>query len=193
MPMEIRGGPTVKELFIKTVLLGGVGAAALTGCGSEADGGIGQAESSVASTETTNPSTTQQSPIPTLEMTPSTMNYELCAQGWWEDEDGKRRPAVQEDPLVISVDGRCNTPFESIQVGMYGQPRQEGPAPIIVENGDLIEPICTTSDQWIQDIRGPAYGSDVWVRGVTEQGETGFIPEVNVGYVDEGAIGQCPV
>lgn len=124
-------------------------------------------------------------------LSPRIMTAELCEQGFWEDKDGKRRPPVQEDPLIIRVDGRCNTPLEVEKNGVYNSPRQQGKAPIVVVNGDALGVECYTTGEPIQDIRGPRSSSDVWLGVVTADGKQGLFPETNAGYVDESKLDPC--
>lgn len=112
-----------------------------------------------------------------------------CEQ-FWQDEDKKRRPLVQDDPVVVRVDGRCNVPLDDPHVGVYNTPSQESPSKptFIAQNGDALAVDHYTTGQWVQDIRGGVSGSDVWLAVINSAGEEGFVPEVNVGYVDERGL-----
>lgn len=131
-------------------------------------------------------------------LSPRTMTEEGCYEKWWRDEEGARRPLVQEDPPIARVDGRCNTPLPDEVVGIYPQPRQEGEPTVAVVNGDALGIECATTvdaqgdpAQYIQDIRGPIHGSRVWLGVVTADGKVGLIPEVNKGYADETRYRKC--
>jgi hypothetical protein len=116
-----------------------------------------------------------------------------CMDSWWLDEEGKRRPAVQADPLTVRVDGRCNVPLNSELVGGYSTPEQTAPgtAPVKLHNGDALGVECYVTGQDIQDVRGPSSSSNVWVGAVTTKDERVFVPEVNVGYVNEASLPAC--
>jgi hypothetical protein len=114
-----------------------------------------------------------------------------CYNDFWTDEEGKRRPAVQTDPLIVRVEGRCNTPLNSELVGGYYTAEQRGSAPVKLRNGDALGAECRINGQDIMDIRGAASSSRVWLGAVTASGAQVFVPEVNVGYVDEGSLAPC--
>lgn len=150
------------------------------------------------STENTNPGTTtapfevrQDWSLPRrVTLSPRVLTAELC-QDHWQDKAGSRQPLVQAEPPVVRVDGRCNTPLDSEEVGIYDTPEQAGHAPIVAVNGDALGVECYEAGQPIQDIRGSSSNSNIWLGVVTRTGDTGLIPEVNVGYFDESTIRQC--
>lgn len=184
-----------------------LGVAVLAGCGKDIPSGTTTVTRTITSAEPA-PTTTQPAPAtselsppfkvtrkwelpPRKTLKPRIMTEELCAEGFWWDKDGRRRPAVQRNPLILRVDGRCNSPLEIEENGIYKSPKQEGKAPITVVNGEALGVECYTEGQAIQDIRGPSTSSEVWVGVVTREGETGYFPWTNTGFTPLGDTKQC--
>ncbi len=184
---------------LSTVLL--AAGLAIAGCGSDNKGGSERKDSTQTTAVNNGDSkdakkapfpVTHQWSLPERELfAPRIMTAGLCQEDFWQDEDGKRRPPVQADPLIIRVDGRCNTPLDVEENGVYNSPQQQGRAPIVVRNGDALGVECYTTGQAIQDIRGPRTSSNVWLGVITADGKQGFFPETNAGYVDENKLPQC--
>jgi len=164
-------------------------ALALAGCGGETR--------TVTVTETVAPPTATQpakdfTPPPSVDERPI-MSEGDCIENWWTDEDGKRQPFVKdrEEPTLI-LDGRCNTPLDETYVGIYEKPVQKKGAGVRVDNGTEVWVRCYTEGQDVYDLRGPELsGSDVWLKVVAPDRITGFVPETNIGYVDESELTQC--
>jgi hypothetical protein len=172
-----------------------IGAVSLAGAGC---GGIGSGGEIGEQPTSPDPPAASQGPFqvtekfdlpPKVQLSPQPMTAQKCEDDFWTDDDGKRQPAVQKDPLIVRVDGRCNTPLSSDKNGVYATPEQAGRAPIVVVNGEALGVVCVEEDgQLIQDLRGPRSSSTVWLGVVTARGEVGYFPEVNAGYVDEDQL-----
>ncbi|MDB5161035.1 MAG: hypothetical protein JWO96_415 [Candidatus Saccharibacteria bacterium] len=120
------------------------------------------------------------------------MTADECKQAFWHDRPGERQPLVKVDGQEeVVVDGRCNSPLDSPKVALYNGPAQEGQPEYVAMNGDSLLLRCYTLGQVIHDVRGQSSTSDVWLEvGLPEQ-KVGYIPEVNVGYVDESKLKHC--
>jgi len=170
------------------LLAGAVGVVSVAGCGEDSSP---QVASSSVERSASVPSASGSLQLPEgivshKNLHPQTMPNEEACQTFWIDLDGKRRPLVQLDPVVVRVDGRCNTPLNDPRVGVYPAPAQEpGTASFVATNGDALAVDCYTTGQSIQDLRGPSSASEIWLHVANVKGEEGFVPEVNVGFVDE--------
>lgn len=133
---------------------------------------------------------------------PRFMSVEQCYLDFWKDEDGSRQPVVgpfeipegfvtPEHP-VVRVDGRCNSPLDNEQVGLYEGPSQDSDLVVVATNGDALYLSCyVDGGQPIQDIRGPSSRSDVWFQVVASGGVNAYVPSTNIGYPSTSAMASC--
>ncbi len=167
-----REGGRLREIGISRLTVGLVASLALAGCGGDG--------------------ATRKWSIPgRVVPAPRFMTAKACEDNFWEDRAGKRQPTVQQKPLIVRVDGRCNTPLHSEEVGVYPSPAQVGQPAFTEVNGDALGVECSIPGEPIQDIRGPSSSSTVWYRVIDAAGRTGDIPATNVGYPNTSDIGQC--
>jgi hypothetical protein len=99
------------------------------------------------------------------------------------------------------VFGFCLTEDPFGDTGIYKQPEQiEGTAVGKVANDTLVDLVCVTDGQPIQDSRGQGtndgsegdiHDSVVWAKIRTPQGLEGYIPEVWLGYIKAGTVPNC--
>jgi hypothetical protein len=212
--------------FAAVLLALGIGAAACSGGGSPASQTTAAEQSTEAGATSGSPTTSLESPAattsggnglenapfeithdwsnlpPSVQLDPPMKTEEEClTQPFWQDEEGKRAPVAQEDPLVVYADGRCNSPVTDTRIGGYAMPEQVGPAQVVLENGDAIGLECQTDvmpdgrdAQFIQDIRGPLSGSTTWVGGVVLQNgelDWALFPKTNVGFPNVSGLTNC--
>lgn len=139
---------------------------------------------------------------PRIALEPRFMSAEQCYLDFWKDEDGSRRPALGPSEIpegfvtpehpVVRVDGRCNSPLDNEQVGMYEEPSQNSDLAAAVTNGDALYLSCYVDDgQPIQDVRGSSSRSDVWFLAVASGGVRAYIPSANIGYPSTSAMAPC--
>lgn len=106
---------------------------------------------------------------------------------------------VSTDPKdgeeIVRVDGRCNTPLSSEEVGVYdstSQKDQSGrpiPPSFNLLNGDAVAVICTTTQgEPISDFNGDV--SKEWLGIVAAKGE-GFMPDTNAAFVPTPDVPSC--
>ncbi|MGB4759364.1 MAG: hypothetical protein WBP26_04905 [Candidatus Saccharimonadales bacterium] len=136
-------------------------------------------------------------------LNPRFMSVEQCYLDFWKDEDGSRQPVVGPSEIpegfvtpehpVVRVDGRCNTPLDNEQVGLYEGPSQDSDLVMAAINGDALYLSCYVEDgQPIQDVRGPVSSSDVWFEVVASGGVKAYAPSTNIGYPSLAGMAACP-
>jgi hypothetical protein len=204
-------GPSIKEKLIRTAACTAVAGVALAGCakGESPPTATSQPETATASTLPEGLTTTARrvravlpfevehdwSNLPHhINLDPPFKTESSCLNdAWWEDKDGHRAPLVQSEPMAVTIDGRCNEPVNSDIVGVYPQPEQTpGTASVKAVNGDVYGVECRKEPgQFIQDVRGPIHGSNVWVGIVNAAGQGGFVPIVNIGLPDMSGVRPC--
>lgn len=124
----------------------------------------------------------------------------FCEANHWLDQEGRRAPVAQEDPLVVYADGRCNYPMIDTTVGIDSAPNQQSENVTSVENGHALGVECVTTAPegeeggYIRDERGDISGSRKFLGVVLVQnGEVlaGYIPTVNAGFPDTSDLREC--
>ena len=197
--MRVRTGEADRSVAVKAVaiaLAGAIGGGAVVGT-LEGCGGGDQPEkpSTPKVAKPFDIKDHESLPAEPIQLSPATMTLQGCYKHFWSDKPGQRAPlpptGTSTDSFMVTVDGRCNTPLSSHEVGMYPTPTQGGEPADVLTNGQVIGVVCKTGGQWIQDVRGSVDGSDEWIKAVTHDGTVGFVPDVNAGFPDTAGVPEC--